>query len=195
MNTKTVRVSCTFHNRKLILTLTKFFFTFNFIIWQGRRNDFWVGGGGGAQSAFSWVFAGRKPSFRRIFQKWGAEAPSPPPPTSAAYVTWWHFLTFSKETISISAVRLFMKTKGSVLLLYEKCLPDNKRFCPSMPKQLNPFARGLPKDWKILYTPLHLEIDTFTYPTSLLLGFHIENRVVLSVTQPVCDSWIVRIVT
>ena len=35
----------------------------------------------GAQSTFSWVFAGRKRSVRRIFSKvGGAEAPQPPPP-------------------------------------------------------------------------------------------------------------------
>ena len=53
---------------------------------QGRRNDFWVGGAqvtlsifGGAQSTFSWVFAGRKRSFRRIFQKLGGLKPPQPP--------------------------------------------------------------------------------------------------------------------
>ena len=54
---------------------------------QGRRNDFWVGGAqvpltifGGAQSNFSWVFAGRKRSVRRIFQKLGGLKPPPAPP-------------------------------------------------------------------------------------------------------------------
>ena len=53
---------------------------------QGRRNDFWVGGAqvpltifGGAQSNFSWVFAGRKRSVRRIFQKLGGLKPPQPP--------------------------------------------------------------------------------------------------------------------
>ena len=43
---------------------------------------------GGAQSTFSWVFAGRKRSFRRIFQKLGGL--QPPQPPRFRRLCWWN---------------------------------------------------------------------------------------------------------